>query len=820
MCMRFSTRSLLVLFLSLLFSFVHGQKPLCDFSISGHVYLSDTSKGGASGASVRLLAGPSSRSLGSGKRTRADREGNRTDQEGKRTGLEGMMTDNAGGFRLAGLCPGRYRIIISYSGYKSLDSTFLLEHNMNFNALLFGNGEQLGSVVVSAEVIKKDQITTAIKSILAGQALEATRGLSLGESLKSIAGVNSLQTGPSISKPVIHGVYSNRVLIMNNGVRQEGQNWGNDHAPEIDPFIATKITVIKGAGSIRYGSDAIGGVILLDPKDLPTKPFSIDGELNLVGMTNGREGVASGFVEGAAGGKWEGLSWRLQGTVKKAGNAQAADYYLDNTGFRENDYSATVQYNKAHYGASLYYSRFNTRIGIAQASVADNATDLKQLIARGRPLDDGSFSYAFGRPYQSVNHQLAKVSAFLLLPNQLGKLEAVYAYQRDSRKEYDANPSDNSDTSLNTYNIPDLNFQLNTSTADLLWEHRPILRRITGSIGFNFITHENIQQGTAYQELIPNFVDYGEGLFAIEKYAVHKWVFEAGFRYDLRRLQVYKYDPTLVTLQRPVYNWQEPTINVGVTYKFNDHFSGDYNFGTAWRAPQVIELFANGVHQSEASWEFGDSSLTLEKAYNNNLSFTYNNQRLIIEVGAYVNYFHHYIYPKPDLNYVTTLQGTFPAFTYTQTNALFKGLDLSIDYEIAKGLHFISKTSIVRARNLSIHDWLINVPADRFDNSIRYEWPSPGSWKHIFVEASNLSVPKQTRVPPNSDFAPPPPAYSLWGASAGFSAPFSKHELKVSLTVSNLTNVDYRDYLDRFRYYFAAPGRNILLRIIVPFDVK
>lgn len=111
-----------------------------------------------------------------------------------------------------------------------------------------------------------------IKTTLSGATLEQTRGLSLGESLKGITGVNSIQNGPNISKPVIHGVYSNRVLIMNNGVRQEGQTWGNDHAPEIDPFIATKITVIKGAASIRYGSDAIGGVILLDPKDLPTKP--------------------------------------------------------------------------------------------------------------------------------------------------------------------------------------------------------------------------------------------------------------------------------------------------------------------------------------------------------------------------------------------------------------------------------------------------------------------------------------------------------------------------------------------------------------------
>ncbi|HEY4831798.1 MAG TPA: TonB-dependent receptor, partial [Waddliaceae bacterium] len=216
----------------------------------------------------------------------------------------------------------------------------------------------------------------------------------------------------------------------------------------------------------------------------------------------------------------------------------------------------------------------------------------------------------------------------------------------------------------------------------------------------------------------------------------------------------------------------------------------------------------------------GDSALTLEQAYNNNLSFTYADKGLTLEAGGYVNYFHHYIYAKPDLNYITTIQGTFPAFTYTQVDALFRGADLSITYHFARNLTLISKTSVVRARNLAIHDWLIGVPADRFDNTLRYEWPSAGKWKNLFLQVNNLIVSKQSRVPPNSDFAAPPPGYRLWGASAGWSVPFVKRELKVSLSVTNLTNADYRDYLDQFRYYFADLGRNIVLRLVVPFDIK
>src|SRR6201996_2411013 len=159
----------------------------------------------------------------------------------------------------------------------------------------------LDSVTIHGRRLQKGRLDVVVHDSVGGRSLQEIRGLSLGESLKGIAGVNSLQTGPSISKPVIHGVYSNRILILNNGVRQEGQNWGNDHAPEIDPFIATRLSVIKGAASIRYGSDAIGGVILVDPKEMPVRPGVFDGELNVVGMTNGRGGAVSGMVEGSAG---------------------------------------------------------------------------------------------------------------------------------------------------------------------------------------------------------------------------------------------------------------------------------------------------------------------------------------------------------------------------------------------------------------------------------------------------------------------------------------------------------------------------------------
>jgi hypothetical protein len=134
---------------------------------------------------------------------------------------------------------------------------------------------------------RKSTPGTGTSATLTSKDLEQTRGRTLAEALTNIAGVSTLQTGATIAKPVIQGLHSTRILILNNGIRQEGQQWGMEHAPEIDPFVASRITVIKGAEGVRYGPEAIGGVVLVEPAALSKIP-DITGELYLTVATNGR----------------------------------------------------------------------------------------------------------------------------------------------------------------------------------------------------------------------------------------------------------------------------------------------------------------------------------------------------------------------------------------------------------------------------------------------------------------------------------------------------------------------------------------------------
>ncbi|MEJ7665944.1 MAG: TonB-dependent receptor [Hymenobacter sp.] len=196
------------------------------------------------------------------------------------------------------LCAGQYHLHATFVGYAEQVLTVTVRGSVTtLDIKLKTAAGQLGEVRVEGAKETRPLISQS-QTTLTGRALQQTRGLNLAAALQGITGVYSIQTGPTIAKPVIHGLYGNRVLILNNGVRQEGQQWANDHAPEIDPFTATRLTVIKGAASIRYGADAIGGVVLVEPAALPDTA-GVGGEVNLVGMTNGRLGAASAFVQGA-----------------------------------------------------------------------------------------------------------------------------------------------------------------------------------------------------------------------------------------------------------------------------------------------------------------------------------------------------------------------------------------------------------------------------------------------------------------------------------------------------------------------------------------
>jgi iron complex outermembrane receptor protein len=716
---------------------------------------------------------------------------------------QGRFADAAGKFQFTGVCPGVYTINISHIGCETQQFTLTLQRDTTIKIKLRHKDHELHDVEVTEA--KKESHATQQVTTLETKQLEKVRGLSLGEGLAKISGVTTLNTGSTIAKPVIHGLHSNRVLILNNGVRLEGQQWGSEHAPEIDPFMAQRITVVKGAASLQYGSDAIAGVILVEPNHLPSVP-GIGGEFNLAGYSNNAEGSVSGTVEGNHA-KVPALSWRVQGTYKRSGNVRSPRYWQKNTGVEEGDFSAALGWKKEKYGFEVFYSRFYTRLGILSASHLGNLTDLNRALASDRPLELSGFSYTIGRPYQRVEHDMIKAKAYVAT-GKAGTLDIVFARQYNLRREYDKHLPYNN----NAGDRPGFEFRMQTFTLDVSWQHR-MVKNFAGTVGFNGITQTN---NFRYGYFIPAFWSFAGGVYAVEKWHHQKLEVEAGLRVDYKWLQAFvnhNGDKNTYT-----FNYVMPSGSVGFEYHINDKVKWNTNLGTAWRAPQANELFADGLHHGAASVELGDKNLKPEMAYSFTTGIHAATTYFDADVEVYENLITRFIYLQPVLPPTLTIRGQFPTYEYRQANASLTGADIDLCAKPVRRLELYSKTSLLFAYNLAIRDWMTQMPPQRFENGIRYTLRDFRYIKEIYLGVSVVNVLQQKLIPQNDTaYALPPKAYWLLNFEAGFKVQVKKQAVHVSITVTNMANISYRDYLDRFRYFTDQKGVNAALRIRVPF---
>ncbi|WP_229598262.1 TonB-dependent receptor [Runella aurantiaca] len=705
-------------------------------------------------------------------------------------------TDTDGHYKFDRLCQGSYVLECKIIGYKTTRTTIALQHSAEENLNLSEDEVHLQDVEIVARRVTS---LTQPSGSLQNQSLEQTRGQTLAEALQKIVGVTMLQTGASIAKPVIHGLHSNRILIINNGIRQEGQQWGSEHAPEIDPFIAKRLTVVKGAAGVRYGSDAIGGVILVEPAELPYTIGSIRGELNTVGFTNGRTGVLSGTLEGGLK-KWKGFGWRLQGTLKNGGNIRTPDYFLANTGVREQNFSAAAGYRSVKLGAEVFYSQFHTNLGIFSGSHIGSTSDLLNVIQNGEPFIKADFNRAIERPNQLVDHDLLKIKAYRQFSGN--RLSLTLGRQHNQRAEYDLHGPQAAVK-------PALLFRITTLTGDVVLEHKPIAKEITGQIGFSGLYQYNFTDG---RPLIPDFEQSNAGAFVIERWIKQKWEWEAGLRYDMRWLQVYRFIGQ--TLDQRNHQFNSWSGTVGSVFNANSHLSIRANFGTGWRPPSVNELYSKGVHHGAAAYEEGNETLRPETAYNLMGNLEYTSECFRAEIGLYHNSIQNFIYLKPQPEPILTIRGAFPYFKYFQTNATFSGADVTTEWNITPRWEHTAKISYLRAYDQVANDYLVAIPANRVENGFRYKIGKVIHSHDSFVSIGHLWVDQQKRVPPNSDFMPPPSAYHLWSIQVGGDIILTeKQKITWGITGQNLFDTAYRDYLNRFRYYSLEQGRNFSVRL-------
>lgn len=711
---------------------------------------------------------------------------------------KGAISDINGIFRIANLCPGTYTVKIQYLGHQDHLEEIELKSNSNFTFRLIAEDIILGGVDIHGH--QDALITTNTISSIYGEALLASRGQTLGESLRKIPGVNTYSSGSTIQKPVIHGLHSNRILILNNGVRLEGQQWGAEHAPELDPFIAKEISVVKGAETVRFGADAMGGVILVNPSPLPVKAGH-NGELDLIGFSNGLglNGAAS-FSGGSA--KIKGLGYRIQSSSKIAGNVRTPDYMLDNTGVRELNFSGALGYSNSRLGTELYFSHFQTTIGILSDSHTGNLSDLESIIENGKPFRIPDFTYEIRNPKQDVSHQLFKTKIHYHLQNG-SKLNLQYAFQRNHRMEFDRRRGE-----LNER--PALDLELFTNTVDFSYNHQT-RKNWDGAIGAQLLQQANSNiPGTGVIPLIPNFDMINLGFFAIEKFTSGLLELEGGLRYDFRNIDAARI--IRGDLQESNLTFNNFSAFFGGVYSLAKNLTFNSNFGSAWRPPNINELFSQGLHHGIAAIEIGNPDFVSEKSFKWLNTLNYTDNKFNIELTGYANRINNYIYLNPTEEQSVSLRGTFNVFEYLQADAMFMGADLSAVWTLNSKFDLFSKGSIVRARNIEDDNYFPFIPPDRLESGISFQLFSEPSKSSTKITVSNLLVARQNREP-DFDLAPAPPGYQLWNLGVQTGINLGDNKLNLGLYANNVFNTAYRDYMNRFRYFSHEIGRNILFKL-------
>jgi iron complex outermembrane receptor protein len=756
-----------------------------------------------------------------------------------------VSTATDGSYRIPNLCAGTYTLIVTHYDCETKTIKISIDQNMVKDILLEHHINDLQQVQVIADV-HDDHTTTQSSTRIEQSTINDYSGATLGDALATVQGVTALKTGNSVVKPVIHGVFGSRVTIVNDGLRQQDQEWGVEHSPNIDVNSASNIEVIKGATALRYGGDAVGGTIVIEPERVISKD-TLKGKLISQLQSNGRGGSISGSVN-----NYNDSGWFQQSTLtyKRLGDFEAPDYVLSNTGNQTYAANLAVGFHKFEYGASIKYSFYDTELGILRASHIGNVTDLVRSINTRQPTIIRDFTYAIDPPKQKVQHHGLQINAYKRFEG-LGKLEIDYSFQFNNRLEFDIRLGENAGrASL------DLDLQTQTLAAYLLLDNMDKTEIELGIDGLYQVNRPN--PATGIRRLIPDYESQKLGGFASINHRVNdQWLLDAGVRYDYYNINATKfylqsrweglgYDQQFPQfeigeqdnqiLTNPEFEYNLFAFSAGAKYFAGEHYDFSINLSSANRAPNPSELFSDGLHHALATIELGQLDLKKEQSYKLNLVAHGVVGSVDFELNPYVNLINDYMQLIPT-GVESTIRGAFPVYQYQQINATLAGVDLGLKWDIfskdlqesnlSENLVLNSRFSYIYGQNRTDDEPLIDMPPPQFFNELVW---SNGVFNNLEFQLSNQSLLKQNRFPDNDYnvevpddqgnfstervmISESPAAYSLWNVGASYA--FAK--AKLNLRVNNVFNTTYRNYLNRQRFYADDIGTDVQLQFIYNF---
>ena len=748
--------------------------------------------------------------------------------------LDRYTTSNFDGvFEINNLCKGTIVLEIKHISCDTKQITIDIDKSINKEIFLEHHLEELNEVVVKTNT-KTEQ--SSVEQSIKKAVIEEYTDKSLGYALNTISGVSSLSTGNSIVKPMIHGLHSSRLLIINNNVRMYDQEWGDEHAPNIDINSSDRIDVIKGANTLKYGSDVIGGLILLKPKRYAVKDSLFGSTLSSFNSNGLGGSLNSEIIKTYKSGYYA----KFQMNYRQFGDFEAPNYNLTNTGLKSLNGSFRFGYNSFEKGFDAYYSYVNNEFGILKASHIGNVNDLDNAIDSDLPRVIDDFSYVINVPKQAIVHHLGKVEAYKRFKG-FGKLTVQYDFQINRRKEFDLRRGD-----LKNTPVIDLRLFTTSLQPNLQIDYFDNFKINTGLL-VRYQQNDAVS-GTGTSPLIPDFDKYDAGMYAIGNYNLNGTTeISAGIRYDFTDInankeynvtdwqETYNYDELFPEFEsgairgtdiptNPRFTYHNVSASLGLSKKFDNNIQLLANFGLASRVPNPSELFSEGLHHSAARIETGLLTIGKEIANKFILSLEKNSNDFGFAISPYYNQINGFIQLIP-VGITTTIRGAFPVWEYNQVAAQIFGVDIDVNKKISKNLSYIASLSLLQGDNLTDDIPLIHMPATNFSNRLFYVNENLNQLK---ISLSHKTILQQNRFPDYNfftynatiqedvfvDISSTPPTYSLFGlnTSAVFKV-FKKGSLKLEFNIENMFNKSYREHLNRLRYFSNDLGRNYNLKL-------
>jgi iron complex outermembrane receptor protein len=716
------------------------------------------------------------------------------------------VADQNGEFTLRNApAKGRFLVQVSYVGYKAITRSIDFANPGTMEFALEPSVIEGREVVITGSASSSDnrKNSTSVAAVSKADLLYRP-STNLIDAISRVPGVSQITTGPSISKPVIRGLSYNRVVTVDNGVKQQGQQWGDEHGIEIDQYSADRIEVLRGPASLMYGSDALGGVInILDA--LPVPEGTIKGEFLTNYATNNGLTGNSLMIQGNE----NGFIYKLRGSYKNAYSYKTPTEYVPNSGFNETNFSGQIGLNKKWGYAHLDASSFRNNIGFYEPArnEAGQLVDEDNNVFTDAQNKDRTIAY----PKQDVRHYKVALNSNILLGN--GSLKATLGYQHNLRRELET-AGEGPALFLNSYTYSyDLKYSLNEVNG---WA--PVF-----GVSGEYIHSVNT---TGEEQLIPDFDSQGVGFFGFVKKTWNNDTFNAGARFDYRKMTGKAFDGGAV-FNAFTNKFSHITGALGYTHEFNDAFSFKANAGSAFRAPNIAELSSNGVHEGVFRYEIGNADLKPEQSYQVDASFDYQNQYVSASLGAFANYIDNFIYYNSNGENIDVDGKDYPVYNFVQDNAFLRGIEASLTLHPVSFVHFENGFSYTRATNRTTKESLPFIPAAALRNELRFE-PKVAGTSHSYFSVGIDNFFKQTKI---DSFEQPTSGYTLLNAAIGTTVKLSKtQDIILNVSGRNLLNKAYYDHLSRFKpgrlsdedpaLGIYNQGRSVTFGVTLPFTLK